>query len=758
MTSPAPPSPPTDSPAAAGPYRRLHAWLLPDYNRRATAYWWTVVALGTAALAYAVRRLADGSAELWMHLLAGTALAIVAGLFPVRIRQSKTSFTAGETVIFVLLLMHGAPAAAVVAAAEALAGSWRTTRRWSSRIASPALAAIAMLGAGSALHGALAVVQAVHAPGQAQNAGWVIAATLVMALAYFVAISVLLGILPRLKRREWLRGADLVGVFGWVGMAYAGSAVVASLVFLAYKVYGGGVIVGLVPVLAMLLAALHHQFGRQEAAVAADAVRAEAAAREAQLAVRHMRELEASERRYQHLAFHDSLTSLPNRRRLLELLKEAVAAARAPAANDFAVMFLDFDRFKLINDSLGHDAGDDFLVQVSHRIQASLRPGDVVARLGGDEFAVLVRQLAGEAAVVALAERLMEALARPFHVAGTELITSASIGITFSRFGYTTPEQVLRDADTAMYKAKGAGKARYALFDTHLHTEVARRLRLEGELRHAIETGQLALAYQPIQELASGRLAGFEALVRWQHPVDGTLAPGIFLPIAEEAGMMVRISEFVLQCACRQLRRWQDERPAQAPLLTMSVNVSGHDIAHPAFVARVSRALVESGLQARQLTLELTEHILMSRLECALAVLTELRQMGVGVAVDDFGTGYSSLSHLATLPIDTLKIDRSFVARLTEGSREAAVVRSIISLGNSLGKAVLAEGIETEPQRRQLEAMGCELGQGFLLAPPLSAEQARVVACGEAWRELPLHGAPYAPYAPDPGHTSTTIH
>jgi diguanylate cyclase (GGDEF)-like protein len=732
-------------------WARLHAWLLPDYTRGATIYWWTMVVLGAASLAYALWQVARGDRLMWLHVGAAVALATAAGLFPVRIARSKNSFAAGEIFVFLLLLMHGAAAAALAAAADSATGSWRTTRRWSSRIASPALTALAMLLAGSALE---AFLEHVTEPGQSVNAGWVVAAMLLMALAYFLISTMLVGLLPRLKRNEWLRLADIVGVFGWVGTAYAASAAVAALVFLAYKVYGVGVVLGLVPVLGMLLAALHYLFGQQEAAAAADALRAEAEAREAELAARHMRELEASERRFQHLAFHDSLTGLPNRRRFHELLSVAVDEARAERsgvrAADFAVMFLDFDRFKLINDSLGHDAGDAFLVQVARRIAESLRPEDVVARLGGDEFAVLVR-LEREAQAVALAERLMEALKRPFKVAGTELITSASIGITFSKFGYTAPEHVLRDADTAMYKAKGAGKARYALFDGSLHTEVARRLRLEGELRQAIEAEQLSVAYQPIHELSSGRLAGFEALVRWKHPADGAIAPGTFLPIAEEAGLMVRISDFVLHCACLQLRRWQDRlaRAAEeggagrvAPRLTMSVNVSAHDLAHPGFVARVSRALVESGVPAQQLTLELTEHILMSHLEGALDALSELRRLGVGLAVDDFGTGYSSLSHLATLPIDTLKIDRSFVTRLKSGSKEAAVVRSVILLGSSLGKSVLAEGIETESQLGQLDKLGCQLGQGFLLAPPLTAEEAGALLGGASWRETPSPAAP----------------
>jgi diguanylate cyclase (GGDEF)-like protein/PAS domain S-box-containing protein len=664
----------------------------------------------------------------------------------------------------------------------------------------------------------------------------------------------------RLRRGERLLQRGGFDGVGWVGVAVAASAAVASLLYLVYLSSGLGVLAAMVTTLGMLLATLHYFFRQQEAAEAARAASAEAAERERELAERHVRELEASERRFHsafthasigmvllafdgrilqanealrallgrsrdelvgspfpdlvldddrarlrerlalvnerefegfalelrcrhldghavwvsahcsffsepgsgepclilqvqditarrkaeqdlhHLAFHDSLTGLPNRRRFHELLGHAVAAHLAATeagegGTGYAVMFLDFDRFKLINDSLGHDAGDVFLVQVASRIVEHLRPHDVVARLGGDEFGVLVRHVDGERTVVAMAERLMDALKRPFVVAGTELMTSASIGITFSALGYTNAEAVLRDADTAMYKAKGAGKARYALFDASLHTEVADRLRLEGELRHAIDDGRLSVIYQPVFELprdddAAPRLAGFEALVRWTHPVDGTIAPGRFLPIAEEAGLIVRVTDFVLHCACRQLKAWQQASPEHANL-TMNVNVSGHDIAHPALVARVSRALVESGVSPRHLCIELTENILMSRVEGALGTLTELKQLGVLLAIDDFGTGYSSLSHLSTLPLDCLKIDRSFVARLGAGQAEEAVVRSIVLLGSSLGKAVVAEGIETDEQLQRLRRLGCRYGQGYLLGRPQKPQQLSSVLAAE---------------------------
>jgi diguanylate cyclase (GGDEF)-like protein/PAS domain S-box-containing protein len=822
---------------AAPPLRwwsRLHRQFMPDYNRKATVYWWVVVLLGSVILTGAAASLVHKTPKDLLQIGMGVVTAMLAGLFPVRVPRTKNSFAAGEIFIFLLLLIHGPSAAALAASGEAALSSWRTSRRWTSRIASPAMAALAMYSTGWAFSLAL--------PQAAGNAGLLVLGTMVFGWAFFAINTLLVTALPRLKRSERLRLHDLFSVFGWIGIAYTASATVAVLLYLTYLQSGDGVLLAMVPLLAMMLATLHYFFRQQEATEAVRVTSAEAAERERELAQRHVRELEASERRFHsafthasigmallafdgailqanhalralvgrrneelvhqpfqsivwpadhtkideqlglvndcefeafafelrclhrdghavwvaahcsyfsepgagkpclilqiqdisarrcaeeglhHLAFHDSLTGLPNRRRFHELLGQAVAKliASADPHDAYAVMFLDFDRFKLINDSLGHSAGDEFLVQVSKRIKDSLRPHDVVARLGGDEFAVLARHVKHQQSVVGLAERMMEALHRPFMVADTELMTSASIGITFSALGYSSAEDVLRDADTAMYKAKGAGKARYALFDASLHTEVTNRLRLEGDLRRAIDDGHLTVAYQPVWALVGaqpGRLTGFEALVRWQHPQDGSISPSAFLPIAEEAGLMLKLTDFVLHCACRQLRAWQLSDPAWAGL-SLNVNLSGHDIAHPALVARVTRAIIEAELKPTALCLELTENILMSRLEAALPVLTQLRRIGVTLAIDDFGTGYSSLSHLSTLPIDCLKIDRSFVTHLQAGSHEAAVVRSIVLLGSSMGKAVVAEGIETEAQLQQLQEMGCGLGQGYLLARP----------------------------------------
>ncbi len=857
------PSGPADPPAApaAAPkptgLERLHASLMPDYNRPATVYWWVAVGGGSLAVAWSLWWLAGQALPTQVLVLSGMAIAMAAALFPVRVAHATNSFTAGETFIFLLLLMHGPQAAVLAAAGEAFIGSVRTSKRWTSRLASPAMAALAMLAVGAAFQAASAELQRRGA----LHPGLLVGLAMCFALAYFFVNTLLVTAVFRLKRGEWWTAADLFAVFGWVGIAYAGSATVAVLLFLTYQQSGLGVLLATVPLLGMLLATLHYFFRQQEAAETVRRASAEASEREAELAARHVRELQASERRFHsafthasigmallgfdgevlqandalrellgqddaalaghafalhvhvedrpalqqalagvraegfegfalemrcrhrdgrdvwvaahvahfsepdatapclilqtqdvsarraaeaglhHIAFHDSLTGLPNRRRFHELLGQAVDKAERDPAEAFAVMFLDFDRFKLINDSLGHSAGDDFLVQVSQRIAGCMRAHDVVARLGGDEFAVLVQRLDNDRIALSLADRLLEALKQPYQVAGTAINSSASIGITFSSFGHRCTEDVLRDADTAMYKAKGAGKARYALFDASLHIEVANRLRLEGDLRRAIDEGQLSVAYQPLFDLNSGHISGFEALARWRHAKDGDISPAAFIPIAEEAGLIQRVSDFVLNCACRQLVQWQTLDPALQHL-TISVNVSGNDIAHSAFVARVTRALVESGLRAQHLTLELTENILMARLEAALPMLGQLRQLGVTLAVDDFGTGYSSLSHLSSLPIDTLKIDRSFVKRLNVNTKEAAVVRAIALLGLSLGKTVVAEGVETAEQAEQLRDMGCQLGQGYHLGKPMPAETVT---------ELLLDSVPMAPAAASEG-------
>lgn len=708
------------SPADATPaawWQWLHRRLMPDYNRKAAAYWWVMVLLGVAVLAHALRTVAALPTADLVQIAAGAAIAMLAGLFPVRIANSKNSFAAGEAFMFLLLLMHGPEAAALAAAGEALIGSWRTSKRWTSRIASPAMGCIAMFCVGSLLQGAIDAARTLGLYGP----GLLLAASVLCAVLDFMLNTLLIAAVPHLKRNQWPQWRELFGDFGWVGITFAASASVACLLFLTVEQSGVGVLVVAAPIIAMMLATLHYYFRQQEANQAARKSASEAAEREAQLVANHVRELEVSEAKLQHIAFHDSLTGLPNRRRFQEHLTQMLERSRNEPQHQFGLLFLDFDRFKLINDSLGHAVGDEFLVAVARRIQASLRPHDIVARLGGDEFAILAEDLDCERYAVALAERLLEVLRQPLHIAGHDMVASASIGITFSGMGYPTPAEMLRDADTAMYKAKNNGKARYALFDAALHTEVAHRLRLEGELRRALTAGQLSVAYQPLFDLDTGRVTGFEALARWHHAELGTISPAVFIAVAEEAGLMWPLTDFVLRTACHQLHAWQSRDGAFAGL-HMHVNVSGNDIAHASLVARVNAAIVEARLQAQHLTLELTENILMARLEAALPTLAELRRLGVGLSVDDFGTGYSSLRHLSTLPVNNLKIDRAFIAEMQRGSNEAAVVRGIVLLGKSLGKSIIAEGIETAEQMELLRGMGCKAGQGYFLSRPLTAD------------------------------------
>ncbi len=698
-------------------WQRLHRGLMPDYNRKATIYWWVMLLLGAAVVVHALATVLALPADALLQVAAIGAVALLAGLFPVRIARSKNSFTAGEVFIFLLLFLHGPAAAALVAAGEALIGSWRTSKRWTSRLVSPAMGCIAMFSAGSLLEAGIGASQTLGF----YSAGLLLLLVMLCAVFDFVLNTALITAVPFLKRNQWPTARELFGRFGWVGITFVGSASIACLLFLAFQQSGRGVLIVGAPIIAMMLATLHYFFRQQEADEAVRKSALEAAEREAELVARHVRELEASEAKLQHIAFHDGLTGLPNRRLFEEHLKTLFDRSRGDSQHQFSVMFLDFDRFKLINDSLGHAVGDEFLVAVAQRIANHMRQHDIVARLGGDEFAILAEHVNGEQCAVALAERLLEALRQPFHIDGHDIVTSASIGITFSGNHYATPAEMLRDADIAMYKAKAGGKARYALFDAALHTEVADRLRIEGDLRRALDESSLSVAYQPLFELATGRVTGFEALARWNHPLLGVISPAKFIPVAEDAGLVRPLTDFVLRSACRQLRQWQS-RDARFADLTMHVNVSGADIAHTGLVSRVNSAIVESRLQAQHLTLELTENILVARLEAALPMLNELRRLGVGLAIDDFGTGCSSLRHLSTLPVCSLKIDRGFVADMKPGSSEAAVVRSVVLLGNTLGKSIIAEGIETPEQLALLQAMGCRSGQGFLLSRPLTCE------------------------------------
>ena len=790
-----------------------------DYNAAARLYWWTVTLLGYIALLHALTGTLRMSGDVMLQVLVGAAVAAIVGLFPVRIPGAKTAIAGAEIFIFLMLVLYGPEAAIIAAALEGFVASWRASKRWTSRLGTPAMASVAMLVCATAFSEARALIQA-----NGHGSSVLLLTLIAFALLYFVANTMLTSTLFALKNGTpitpfaWLRG------YGWIALAYVASASIAGMLYLSFEQFGLPVLLVAVPVIAMFLSTVHSYFQRKESDQ------------------RHVEELKASESRFHsafthaaigmalvttdgrfmqanrsfcemlgrtnpdllsvnlrqivnpadlgsmqglvdrlvagdlqsfhaeirgvhrdgsdvwmalnvslardwqfrthnlivqaqdisarrraeaelyHNAYHDSLTQLSNRTHFNEQLNRAISRVQRHPEQRFAVMYLDFDRFKMVNDSLGHKAGDELLVDLARRLQAALRPTDLIARLGGDEFAILLEDIQRERDAVDLAERIQRELQRPFQLGEMEVTISASIGITFSTNGYQTSEQIVRDADIAMYKAKSRGKGQFALFDASLHQHVSSQLKLENELRRALGQGQIYLDYQPIYSLKEQRLIGFEALVRWKHPERGALEPAVFIPTAEETGLIVPLGNWVLTEACRQLRVWKDAHAATG--LTMSVNVSSLQLTHPDFVARVREALDAAKLAATELTLEVTESVLMDGIENAVSTLNELRAMGVTLSIDDFGTGYSSLNYLATLPIDALKVDRSFIERMGAEGDGSEIVRAIFKLGKALSKQVFAEGIETQPQLTMLQELGCEFGQGFLLSRPVDAERA----------------------------------
>jgi diguanylate cyclase (GGDEF)-like protein len=424
-------------------------------------------------------------------------------------------------------------------------------------------------------------------------------------------------------------------------------------------------------------------------------------------------------RELSHQALHDTLTGLPNRALVLDRAEQMLArTARSPGMVAGA-LFVDVDGFKHVNDNLGHAAGDVLLRTVGERLHASVRDQDTVGRLGGDEFVVLVESGASEAIADILADRLVESLRAPVDLGdGTaEVAVTVSIGVAVGQ--YSTPDGLLRDADLALYAAKAAGRDRYSLFDASMHADAEGRVELEVDLSEALQKQQFFLLYQPIFDLASGRIEGVEALLRWRHPVRGIIPPDEFIPLAEESGLIVPIGRWVLREACQQARAWAGPGGRS---IGMSVNVSAHQLGRDEFAGDVRQALEESGLDAASLMIEITETTVMRDIGAACAHLTEIKALGVSIAVDDFGTGYASLSQLQQMPADVLKVDRSFIAALETGEQSRDLLQAILGVGRSMSLKVIAEGIENEDQLRTVTEMGCQMAQGFLLGRPAPAE------------------------------------
>ena len=453
---------------------------------------------------------------------------------------------------------------------------------------------------------------------------------------------------------------------------------------------------------------------------------------------RDITERKRAEEKLDHLSFHDGLTNLPNRALFLDRLQRAITQARRHSDFRFAVLFIDIDEFKVFNDSLGHVAGDALLIQIAQRLTVCLRGADTVsrprlgdtpeilsgestlARPGGDEFTVLIEELHDPSDTIRVAERIQQRLAVPFDLNGQEIVLTVSIGIAFSSSAGAEAQDVLGDAEIAMYRAKSTGKGRCEVFDHAMHAGAIKRLQLETELRKAIELNQLRVYYQPIVSLSNGQIVGFEALSRWQRP-ERLVMPGEFIEVADETGLILPINRQLLYDACRQLRAWQALFPSD-PALTLNVNITPKQFAQPELASQIGKTLQETGLDPRCLNLEITETIAMADAKRSAVVLSELKALGVSLDIDDFGTGYSSLSRLQGFPVDTLKIDRAFISRIDTDLATLEIVRVIVMLAHGLRLKVVAEGVETQAQLDLLKDIGCELAQGYFYSKPVAAE------------------------------------
>jgi diguanylate cyclase (GGDEF)-like protein/PAS domain S-box-containing protein len=459
-------------------------------------------------------------------------------------------------------------------------------------------------------------------------------------------------------------------------------------------------------------------------------------------------ERKTEEERLLHNVFHDALTGLPNRALFMDRLRLATERARRRRDQIYAVLFLDLDGFKAINDRLGHMMGDQLLIQISRRMKTCLRTTDTIARLGGDEFTILLEDLTDERESLRVVERLQRELALPFKLGATDIQVTVSIGVTWSNPKYEGPEEILRDADTAMYRAKSAGKDCYQLFakEHGLQLDVAD---LGEDLEEAVERRELLLHYQPIVSLETGKLEAFEALVRWRHPQRGLILPSDFIPLAEERGSILKIGIWAIREACLQLKRWQDTFGWHSSL-AVTVNLSSKEFIQPNLLDQVIEILQDTGVDPRALKLEITESVVMENIGSATVLLRQLRALGIELVIDDFGTGYSSLSYLHRLPISSLKIDKSFVKGMVENREHAEIAKTIVTLAKSLGIRIVAEGVETLEQLVALRRLKCDAGQGFFFSKPAEVEKAEtLLACKDQWQttitSLELHDRFEAP-------------
>lgn len=687
-------------------------------------------AFAVAALGFPYGRIDAGMAAFFLFTV------FFSSYLQIQIPRTKLYFTISDTLVFIALMNYGGAAAIMLATLESLFTSLNF-RRKGINIKTKTLflnGSIAAITTSITVLILNAVFGDVTTVGEAGNVGDIAKVVTLMAVSQFLANALLIAGFSRLKDghpfwktlNENCLNSALVFVGGAIGAGFVTRAVHRIEPVLV------GVAVGVLG----LFYLLYRRYVNDIKAAAAMAERAERERTEQ--AEQHIVELQhyiteqerigaelrESRERFRHAAFHDPLTDLPNRNLFIDTLRTLLERSKQQNTK-FAVLFLDLNRFKTINDSLGHSAGDRLIVNVAKRLSTLVREGDMVARFGGDEFGIILQNVRMVDDTVQFAESVRRKLLTPFTITGRQVFTSISVGIAISQTHYEKAEDILRDADIAMCQAKENNKT-YAVFDQTMHARAVTLLQIETDLRHSIENDEMLAYYQPIIDLATMRLTGFEALMRWNHPLRGLVPPNEFIPVAEDTNFIVPLTLWMLQKSCAQLVEWQNRSPLNKHLM-MSVNLSGKHFAQPDIVEQIRWVIKDTGVNPSSLKLEITESAIMENAEATIRLLKNLRSLGVHLSIDDFGTGYSSLSYLHRFPIDMLKVDRSFVSSMEDGSENGEIVRTIIALAKTLNLSVVAEGIESIHQLHQLRILGCEYGQGYLFSRPVPTEDAQLI-------------------------------